>query len=489
MDKKVLAIPLILVVAVAGAVFIYQNQQSSIQRVSLFDSRSEHIVEMRKDGFDPQTLIIKKGDIVTFIPVEEGEYWPASDPHPEHNFLEGFDSQEPINGGSWSFTFTEADTWRYHNHLSVALRGTIIVIGENAAGDKDTAEGNCSYNDEVRCFDEKIRHILGEEGIAAAFALFANLYETQKAPASCHWTAHLIGEEAYRQFSAGNEFAPTRATSYCTWGFYHGFMETLLRDDRDLEKASKFCTLVGDKLGREAKDNCYHGIGHGFTDDPPHPSAWGDADAVLGPVLAACEQLLGDTENKWEICSTGGYSVLVDFMAGGKYGFFLDPEDPFSLCRTQPKRYSRACYGEIAPRLDSLTGWDVSQIPNFIKNIEEESTKEFIVRVASATMMQRDVVKDDLTNYIEGCRTLPENLLETCIDGVVWGLLYHGPPEKEYEKPLKFCASAVFTRQEKDFCYRDTFSRIEKSYPYPVEKLKSICQSVPEEYRSYCEFN
>ena len=473
--------------AAAGAVFIYQNQQPSTHGASLAESRGEYIVEIRKDGFHPQTLTIKKGDTVIFIPVEEGEYWPAGDPHPEHYFLAGFDPQKPIeSGSSWSFTFEEADTWRYHDHLSLASSGTIIVTGENSDRNKNKSGEDCLYNDETRCFDEKIRRALEEEGVEGAFALFTRLYETKQAPAGCHWTAHLIGEEAYRSLRAGNTFTPTRATSHCTWGFYHGFMEVLLREDRDLEKASEFCTLVGDELGWEAKDNCYHGIGHGFTDDPPNPNAWGDADALLAPVLAACEQVLGNTVNKWEICSTGGYNVLLSFMAEGKYGFSLDREDPFNLCRSQPVSYAIACYGETAPYLDLLTGGDVSKIPALIKDIEDEGIKELIVRVALASVAQRDVAKADLNNYIKGCRMFPEDLRETCLDGVIWGLFLQGPPYKEYEEPLKFCESETFSEDEIDFCYKNTFSRIEKSYPYSAEKMRSVCESVPEGYREHC---
>ena len=161
-------------------------------------SSTEYIVEIRKDGFRPRELSIKEGDIVTFVPVEEGLFWPASDPHPTHQFLLGFDSEKPIQGGSsWSFTFNKGDTWHYHDHLSVASRGTIIVAG----GDLDNRTNKtCLYKDEARCFDEKIRRALKDNGVEGAFGLFTELYETGKASASCHWTAHLIGEEAYRQF-------------------------------------------------------------------------------------------------------------------------------------------------------------------------------------------------------------------------------------------------------------------------------------------------
>jgi len=31
------------------------------------------------------------------------------------------------NGGSYSFTFTKAGTWRYHNHSNASHFGTVIV--------------------------------------------------------------------------------------------------------------------------------------------------------------------------------------------------------------------------------------------------------------------------------------------------------------------------------------------------------------------------
>ena len=142
----------------------------------------------------------------------------------------------------------------------------------------------------------------------------------------------------------------------------------------------------------------------------------------------------------------------------------------------------------MAPRLDTVTRWDASKLPRFIESIEDREIKELVVRVALGAMMQRDVGKDDLTSYIEGCRTLGD-LKETCLDGVVWGLLYHGPPENEYVKALDFCKAEVFASQERDFCYKKAFSRIDASYPYTQEKIKEICNGVHEQYRKYCIVN
>ena len=488
-NNRLLIFFITILIVVAGVIFLYQNRQSLTTPPTIAQSETEHIVEMRKSGFYPQKLTIKRGDRVTFVPVEEGFFWPASDPHPTHYFLDEFDPQKSIESGeSWSFTFQDADTWHYHNHLSIASRGTIIVLDETSGNGVGRSSDECKYDDELRCFDEEIRSAIENGGIDAAFALFKELFESRKAPASCHWTAHLIGEETYRQFRAGKDFTPTAATKYCTWGFFHGFMETLLRDDPDPDKALEFCQFVGRKLGGEAQDNCYHGIGHGFTEDPPPQEAWGNPEKLIERSLGVCENLFGHTQNKWEICSTGAYSVLVSFMAEQSYGFSLDREDPFSFCREQPERYQRyywACYGEIAPRLDSITGWDVSKITNYTEDIEDRETVQFVVRVASAAMMQRDVEKDDLSNYIRGCQRMPEYLRRVCVDGVVWGLLYHGQPEKEYIKALEFCGSGVFSDSERGLCYEDVFSRLKRKYS--PSKMEGVCEEVNEEHRARCE--
>jgi plastocyanin len=89
----------------------------------------------------PQTLTIRVGDTVTFLS-EEGTHWVASDVHPTHTEYPGstiakcnkgdealiFDACRVISkGNSYSFTFTEAGTWGFHDHIHTSLTGTIVV--------------------------------------------------------------------------------------------------------------------------------------------------------------------------------------------------------------------------------------------------------------------------------------------------------------------------------------------------------------------------
>ena len=79
-------------------------------------------------GFSPSTVTVKAGDTVTFRNESTTEVWPASDVHPTHNDLPGFDALGGLGQGEeYSFTFDEAGEWNFHNHLNSAQGGTITV--------------------------------------------------------------------------------------------------------------------------------------------------------------------------------------------------------------------------------------------------------------------------------------------------------------------------------------------------------------------------
>lgn len=445
------------------------------------------IIEIRADGFTPTDLVITAGETVTFVNKNEKSMWPASDPHPTHENLSWFDPGAPLPPEkTWEHQFTKAGTWRYHDHLNVSLRGTITVTG--TSGEEETS--NCDYGEteesaNERCFDARIRKAVEEGGVEAGFAMFTELYEKGMAPASCHWTAHLIGEKSYELFRREKETPLSPATRYCGYAFYHGFLEALLRDNPDVAWARSFCEYVKKELGDQAQDNCFHGIGHGFTEDPPDPRIIGNANAMLAPGLKVCEYLYGTITNKWEICATGVYTVVTGFMWEKKYGLSLDPQDPFAFCRAQPERYHWACYGEIAPKLDHATNWDVAKLANYLHHNEDEKTAAFIVRAATGAMMQRDVAKTDLSNYVDGCRTLPNMLPDTCIRAVAWGLVSHAEPNKEDARALRFCESAAMSREERSACYDETIISLNRIYPQ--NRVKKICADIPTLYRPPCD--
>ena len=66
--------------------------------------------------------------IVTFVNQSSRAMWIASNPHPIHTGLAGFDAKKGIgNGESFSFSFTKAGEFGYHNHLNLSDTGTVVV--------------------------------------------------------------------------------------------------------------------------------------------------------------------------------------------------------------------------------------------------------------------------------------------------------------------------------------------------------------------------
>ena len=92
------------------------------------------------NGFSPAEVTIKKGGTVTWTNNGGGNLWVASAPHPAHTAYSGtalaqhcsdatdvsFDQCR--NGASYSFTFSKAGTWAYHNHSAASNFGRVIVV-------------------------------------------------------------------------------------------------------------------------------------------------------------------------------------------------------------------------------------------------------------------------------------------------------------------------------------------------------------------------
>lgn len=486
MSKKALAYYLTFIAFLGGGVLIYRVNYLPAKEVSFEPAEEARVIELRENGFHPAEMTIKTGDIVTFTSTRGKEFWPASDPHPIHNYLQGFEPGNPlIPDEHWSYLFEEPGTWRYHDHLSVSFRGEITVLDANAqkVASKVSPQEYC--NDDGECFDELIRDTVKKEGIDAAYTLFSEEFAAGRLPRACHWTAHQIGEAAYELFREGEEFPITYATSYCGYGFYHGFLEGLLRENPDTDYALSFCSRVEKQLGKLGLWNCYHGIGHGFTEDPPDPRVWGDFKATVKPGIEICEYLFGDSFPNLNLCLTGVFTVPVGFAEKGEFGFSLDPEDPFTACSDQDYRYHKACYGEFAPKLDSLPDWNLSRLPKLLENIDDAKTIRLVVWVVPSTMIARDIMSDDFTKYIHGCRdNFKGRLKNICLGGTILGFFTHGEPEKQYIKALQFCASNELLKDEKDTCYAEVAHRMRQEYG--SKKIEQACKMFPGAYEGHC---
>jgi len=146
--KNLKYIVLVLLVAVVGFLGwqYFANQNIANQEVAEETSdgtQSDENVIVFKDGvYTPSEITIQAGERVTFRNGSDRSFWPATDLHPTHTNYPGssigkcgstsegklFDACKPLPAGSeYSFTFTEAGSWTFHDHLRPSARGTIIV--------------------------------------------------------------------------------------------------------------------------------------------------------------------------------------------------------------------------------------------------------------------------------------------------------------------------------------------------------------------------
>ena len=147
------AILIVIVLAVAGIVglVIPYLQTRNIQQDPLPVATSTGpltLVNYTNGGFDPRIVTVPVGTTVEWINASNKLMWVASDPHPAHTDLHGFDergtegneessayqgstliplAQAHSGMSEYRFTFTKIGTWGYHNHLDPSQGGTVIV--------------------------------------------------------------------------------------------------------------------------------------------------------------------------------------------------------------------------------------------------------------------------------------------------------------------------------------------------------------------------
>lgn len=73
-------------------------------------------------------ITVNVGDTVIWTNKDTVGHWPASDPHPTHTQVPGLDAlKNLVTNGTYSFTFTKAGTFGYHDHSNPTVHATITV--------------------------------------------------------------------------------------------------------------------------------------------------------------------------------------------------------------------------------------------------------------------------------------------------------------------------------------------------------------------------
>ena len=455
------------------------------------NQKPDYTVELREEGFYPQELTIQKGQTVGFITKKNKEFWPASNIHPSHTIYSEFDSGEPVEPQeSWSFQFDKVGTWKYHKHLASYYTGTIIVFDEKgtAITYNCNEEDNSSDWSKRQCKEDTILRVLTEQGVGTAFDVLEDFYTTDPDfAADCHGYTHLIGEEAYALYAEGKEIVLGASTSFCGYGFYHGFMETLVFTKGDIKEAREFCAYVDNQLSKQsagASNACYHGIGHG-TVDGSDPRAWGDAQSVIQPGLEMCE-LIGANEFQKYLCGSGVFNSLAIMYVGGQYKLSFDRQDPYATCRTQEEPYfQKSCYEEMNTLVLSVADFEFQEAVLLVESISDDYYAQRAMEgLASYAASFRSARPTENTDLVLTCRSLSDRLHMICITGFVGGLLEFGPPGYQYVPALEFCGLNIFTEEEQHACYKTALGHT--SHLFPEEKYQEVCTLVEQQYKKLC---
>jgi len=91
------------------------------------DTVTNHQIIIRNFQFEPNNLVIKLGDTVTWTNQDSLNHIVASNPHPVHTDLPGFESGTLRPGDSYTYTFNKEGAWSYHCHLHSTMTGTVTV--------------------------------------------------------------------------------------------------------------------------------------------------------------------------------------------------------------------------------------------------------------------------------------------------------------------------------------------------------------------------
>ena len=147
--KNLLLIIFVLIVATLIGIWLpyvrYQKLQNQNPSPTVNSQAAEVQVIYTNEGFTPNIVTVKVGTTVAWVNRSSRPMWIASDPHPSHTGLPGFDQQGIIIPGAsflapffapqasahgpsmYEYTFTKTGTWNYHNHIFPNDRGTVIA--------------------------------------------------------------------------------------------------------------------------------------------------------------------------------------------------------------------------------------------------------------------------------------------------------------------------------------------------------------------------
>lgn len=486
MGKKVLAVAgccTLLIVALICGYFYVTNVQAE---PADWTGKDRVTVTLTKDGFEPKHIYVSRGTVVTFATSLGVPFWPASDLHPFHTIYPAFDPRKPVPASeTWTFTFNKDGHWNYHDHIGLAI-GSIVVVPPGEKGNPTfDVLAPCDQKDQSgvkACWKEHIDFAFEKKGIPGAYAEFSNLYVADKKFRNqCHAYAHDLGLLA--SHTLGDAIPSIPQNAYCGSGFFHGYMEGFLAQHKgNMDQAIAFCKKVGAQISKEQKNTgpqCVHGIGHGMMEYllSSRPDLSQHLETVLTMGLDACSRT--ESEDDKFRCASGVYAVFKDWVniqnLQQAYPHIFSTEEPFVSCKKNKEEWERAaCAWEMAKEALILNKYDFKKtFATEIRTAKEWDAGKYLPLILTSSSFligETSVEKDDAA--IAGtCSSITEPVYkESCIQGLIGGLLFNGEPGNEIPRSAQFCTDASFAENEKTFCANRLITMLKNTYGETAKK-------------------
>lgn len=328
------------------------------------------------------------------------------------------------------------------------------------------------------CFEETADKLIKEKGITFTLDQVADAARnTSSFGDSCHGLMHILGKTAYEYYKLDKNFEPSPNMNNCSYGFYHGFMETMFGESGSYQEGADFCRML-DQKSQEVNitGECFHGLGHGVTEDHSIEKIE-NVEEFIQKSLRICKLVSKDKDEQHQ-CGTGVFNGLANMYQTGDKGLVINKNDPLWMCPEIEEVFIRACYGLMPRIILTVENNNVeSSIHLARKTIDERYLSSVIKNIMVVTVVESSTTSH-VDNLSKQCIKSAPGYETDCIVGLATALFQNAKPGSEYVKAFDFCARSVISSNVKTSCYQSIYILLPKLYPW--DKIIEICSTLPE---------